>query len=395
LRQELQAVPPGRLALLTEIGKFESYFVSAMKQMAEDMNAASQTRRVERTNVQMQMRVVEALHAMSNPDDAVIAFLDTWGLIVRLKLYVDEGRGRSLYGQHQPGAVSLMKTAESEIERIGNLFLTSQQFEESKKGIYSFAGQNPVAGTYANLVMYATKIQKEETGVLLSTLSIPMAPIRAMEGVDKTADAIGKFRNSADRFTNVLEQLPESSRWQISMLVDDFEESQMTQQFLKSLTEFSQSSTRLVEVLNAMPQQMRTELTTVLNESDQAQANFKTTAKTAAEAAVAIKDASDSIQKLVAMFQNAQPLDANAPPAFGMRDFDIMLLNAGRTADKIAIAAAQLQQGNGLESKIEIQKQLRSVVDHIAWRLFQLFLAVFALFLSCRYIIQRVTKKTT
>jgi hypothetical protein len=380
--------------LRDELGKFEDFFISSMKQTAEAMNAASPTQRMQRTNVQMQMRVVEALHAMSNPDDAIVAFLDTWGLVVRLRLYVEEGEGRTLYGQHQSVAVSFMKTAESEIERIGNLFLTPQQFDESKKGIVSFARQNPVGGNYANLVMYATKVQKEETGVLLSTLSIPMAPIRAMEGVDKTADAIGKFRTSADRFTNVLEQLPESSRWQMSILMDDFEESKMTQQLLKSLDDFTQSSSRLVEVLNAMPQQMRKEVTTALNESGQAQANLQTTAKTSAEAAIAIKNASDSIGKLVSMFQSDTPRDVNAPPPFGMRDFDTMLLNAGQTADKIAGAAAQLQQTSGTQSKIELQKQLSSLVDHIAWRLFQLLLAVFTLFMVCRYITKKITKKT-
>jgi hypothetical protein len=378
--------------LREELDKFEDVFISAMKQTAEAMDAASQTQRMQRINVQMQMRIVEALHAMSNPDDAVVAFLDTWGLIVRLRLYVEEGEGRALYGPHQPLAVSFMKTAESEMERIGNLFLTPQQFDESKKGIYTFAGQNPIGGTYANLVVYATKVKQEEIGVFLKTLSIPMAPIRAMEGVDKTADAIGKFRTSADRFTNVVEQLPESSRWQMSIMMDDFEESKMTQQFLKSLDEFSQSSARLVEVLNAMPKQMRTELTTVLNESGQAQTNLQATSKTAAEAAVAIKNASDSIQKLVSMFQSDTPRDVNAPPPFGMRDFDTMLLNAGKTADKIAGAAAQLQQASGSESKIELQKQLCSLVDHIAWRLFQLLLAVFVLLLSYRYIVKKVSK---
>ncbi|MHC5154912.1 MAG: hypothetical protein ACYSO3_02050, partial [Planctomycetota bacterium] len=146
----------------------------------------------------------------------------------------------------------------------------------------------------------------------------------------------------------------------MSILVDDFEESDMTQSFLKSLNDFSQSSNQLVEVMETMPQQMRTELLTVLDESDESQkqlqatlqstaeaadqvtktlAQFDTasqtltiTAKEANDAAVAWKAASDSIQDLVQMFKG-KPRDPNAPPGFGMRDFDNMLLNAGQTAD--------------------------------------------------------------
>jgi len=93
------------------------------------------------------------------------------------------------------------------------------------------------------------------------------------------------------------------------------------------------------------------------------------------------------------MFKRSQPLDANAPPPFGMRDFDTMLLNAGQTAAKVADAAAQIQQAMESESKPQIQAQLHSLIDHIAWRLFQLLLAAFALVLACRYVTKRWLKK--
>ena len=66
-----------------ELAKFEDWFVSMMKQTAEEMDTASGTRRMERNNIQMQTRILEALHAMSEADDSIVAFLDTWGLIVR------------------------------------------------------------------------------------------------------------------------------------------------------------------------------------------------------------------------------------------------------------------------------------------------------------------------
>ncbi|MHC5164800.1 MAG: hypothetical protein ACYSOI_05530, partial [Planctomycetota bacterium] len=178
------------------------------------------------------------------------------------------------------------------------------------------------------------------------------------------------MRDSVERFTDVAEQMPESTRWQMSILMDDFEESEMTQSFLESLNDFSQSSTQLVEVIESMPEQMRAELLTVLEESDESQQQLQTTlqmaaeaagriektlaqfdtasqtltitAKEANEAAIAWEAASESIQDLVQMFKG-KPRDPNAPPGFGMRDFDNMLLNAGQTADKVGAAVAQIQ----------------------------------------------------
>jgi methyl-accepting chemotaxis protein len=307
--------------LRDELDRFEYLFISQMRQLADDVNAADGTRRTKRVNTRMQTRVVEALHAMTSSDDAVVAFFDTWALIMRLKLYHTEGPGVSIHGDQRPRVVAFVEN------------------------IYRFSVQHPVDGTYSNLVVFATQEKKEEVGVLMKTLSIPMAPIRALEGVDNTAQAIYKVRDSVERFTDVAEQMPESTRWQMSILVDDFEESDMTQSFLKSLNDFSQSSNQLVEVMETMPQQMRTELLTVLDESDESQkqlqatlqstaeaadqvtktlAQFDTasqtltiTAKEANDAAVAWKAASDSIQDLVQMFKG-KPRDPNAPPGFGI-----------------------------------------------------------------------------
>jgi hypothetical protein len=275
--------------------------------------------------------------------------------------------------------------------------------------------QHPIDGTYSNLIVFATQEKKEEVGVLMKTLSIPMAPIRALEGVDNTATAIHKVSNSVERFTDVAERMPESTRWQMSILIDDFEESEMTQSFLESLNDFSQSSTQLVKVLDTMPEQMRTELLTVLDESDQSQQQMQITLQNAVEvsayaekmlaqldttsqainitaqqandAGVAWENASDSIQELIGMFKSDKPKDPNAPPGFGMRDFDTMLLNAGQTADKVGTAVAQIQQ---TADAAEIQKQLRSLIDHVMWRLFELVLAVVILVSGGRFMIKKL-----
>ncbi|MHC4834854.1 MAG: hypothetical protein ACYTCN_02720 [Planctomycetota bacterium] len=191
----------------------------------------------------------------------------------------------------------------------------------------------------------------------------------------------------------------------------------MTQSFLESLNDFSQSSTQLVEVIESMPEQMRAELLTVLEESDESQQQLQTTlqmaaeaagriektlaqfdtasqtltitAKEANEAAIAWEAASESIQDLVQMFKG-KPRDPNAPPGFGMRDFDNMLLNAGQTADKVGAAVAQIQQTIDTAAKEEMQKQLRSLIDHVMWRLFELVVAVLIIIFGGRLIIKKL-----
>jgi hypothetical protein len=413
-RQAPQKGQISKQELRDELDRFEYLFISRMRQTAEQINAADTTLRSKRTSIRMQTRVTEALHAMTASDDAVTAFLDTWSLVARMAVYFREGAGRSIHGDQQPKVLAFIEDVEEEIERIGRLFLSEEQFEEVETGIYRFALQHPIESRYVNLIVYATQEKKEEVGVLMKTLRIPMAPIRALEGVDNTATAIHRVRDSVERFSDVAEQMPESARWQMSILMDDFEESKMAQTFLQSLSDFSQSSTRLVQVLETMPEQMRREFVTVLDESDETQQQLQATMQTAAEAAgrvekmfaqldttsqtlnittqqandaaIAWREASDSIQELVSMFKG-KPRDPDAPPGFGMRDFDNMLLNAGQTADKVGAAVSQIQQ---TADAAKINQQLRSLIDHIMWRIFELVLAVLLIIFGGRYLIKKL-----
>lgn len=389
-----------KVELRDKLDRFEDFFVANLKQTAEDINTAGGTRRVARTNIQMQSRCLEAVHAMTASDDSIIAFLDTWGLMVRLRIYFTEGPGKSTFGEQQDLAVGFIEACEEDIERIAQLFLSPEQFEETQRNVVIFARQYPIQGNFSNLVVYATKIKKAEVGMFMKTISIPMAPIRAMEGVDKTGDAILKVRDSVERFTDVAEQIPESTRWQMSILMDDFEESEMTQAFLERLSEFSESSNRLVDTLNAMPVQMRQELVTLLEESEQGQQQLQTTmqataktAEQAAQAAAEWKNAFDSFQEVVKLFKSDTPRPPDAPPAFGMRDFDTMLINAGQTADKVNQAIDRLQTTIDSDTTNEIQKELNSVIDHAAWRLFQLIVAIFVLTLAGGVLKRKLTAK--
>ena len=416
-RQTPQKGQLSKVELRNELERFEDFFVSSMAQTAEEIGDVLKTRRMQRDSQQMRTRITESLFAMTASDDSVVAFLDTWGLVVRLRTYLETGAGSQFYGEYQPAVVNFINLVEKEVTHIGQLFLKPDQFEEARRGLEEFARQYPITGTYSNLVVYATHEEPEEAGAIMRTLSIPMAPIRAMEGVDNTATSIHNVSNSVERFTDIVQQLPQSARWQMTILMDDLEESEMTQTFLKSVDDFSQSSTRLVEVLDALPQQVRAELLTVLEESDQSQQQLQTTLQTAAEAAgrvekmftqlnttsqalnittqqandaaIAWKAASDSIQELVGMFKG-KPRDPDALPGFGMRDFDNMLLNAGQTADKVGNAVAQLQQTVDAAATEEMQKQLRSLIDHVMWRLFELVLAVVILASGGLYLIKRL-----
>ena len=403
--------------LRADLDRFENFFISRISETSEEINEASGSRRVERTTLQGRTRLVQAMRAMMEPEDPVVAFIETWGLVVRLHIYFEQGEGSKLYGDSQPIAVAFMQICEMEMEQIGRSFLDDKQFEDTKRNIYAFARQSPVKGVFTNLLEFATEEKVGQPNAFVSVISAPMAPFRAMEGVDKTADAIMRVRDTGERFTDVINQLPESTKWQLAMLIYDLEETQMTQRFLKSLEDFSTSSSELVQTMNQMPESLRKELTILLEETEQTQMQLQstlettgqtsvqmiktleefqhtakaidTTAEKTAETAEAWKAASDSINELVMLFKTKTPRGPDDPPAFTMQDFDTMLVNAGQTADKVSAAVAQIEKSLETEAKEEITQQLRSVVDLIARRILQLLIALFVLLGVYRLIVKR------
>ena len=240
--------------------------------------------------------MVGGLNAMLDQDDPIIAFVETWALCTRFRMYLEEGEGSSLYGEGQPIALNGAKLLEMEIERIGNVFLKDDVLETAKKNIVEFANANPIKGTFSGITVFATEAKKDQPSPLTSIAKIPMTPFRAMEGVDRTASAIHRFTDSTERFSDIVSELPESSRWQLQLLLYDLEETDMTKSFLASLAQFSQSSQLLSKSVDELPQQLSREMSQFVQDIDERQANLQKTLEQTEKTTAAISGALEKLE---------------------------------------------------------------------------------------------------
>lgn len=377
---------------------YRDYYVAEMKELANKLDAQNGTRRTQRTNLQMRSRIIAAIDVMLEPSDPVIAFLEIWGFTLRMRLYLEEGEGRTLYGEQQPRVIDFAQKVETEIERIARLFLNEQQYQKAYENLLSFARQNPIRGTYSNLVVMAAKQEKEGFNPLMEVISIPMAPFSAMRGVDRTADAVYQFRNTAERFTDVVKELPERAHWEALLLVDELGESPMMQSLLSSLESAADSAARLTDQMEALPALMET--------ADASQAHIQETLKQAHATAAEIRAVVESLNQtgqtlqrtadaweraavstteLIKLFTPEKPRQTETQtPPFTMHDFDGLVTNIGRTAEQIHQVVLTLQQMP--EANEQFVQPLYAVVDRIAVRLFLLLLAAFVLMLTYSFL---------
>ena len=154
--------------LRDRLGRFSEFFKARFRQMSSDLNERVPSKRTERTTLQMRARMIQGLNAMLDQDDPIIAFIETWALCTRFRIYLEEGEGSSLYGDGQEIALNGTKLLEAEIERIGRIFLKDDVLNTAKKNIVEFANANPIKGTFSGITVFATEAKKDQPSPFMS-----------------------------------------------------------------------------------------------------------------------------------------------------------------------------------------------------------------------------------
>jgi hypothetical protein len=389
-----------------QVDNFAEYYKAVLKQSANELNDRLQTKRVEKTTLQMRARMVQGLNAMLDQEDPVIAFIETWALCKRFRIYVEEGEGSKLFAEGQEIAVKAGKRLESEIERIGQVFMKDEVFEAASKNITEFANVNPISGTFYNVIVYATEVKKGQPNPFMSVLNLPMMPFKAIEGVDRTASAIYQFRDTAERFSDVVRELPESSRWQAELLLYELEDAEMVKTFLDSFTRFSESSAKMAVSVEKLPEQLGKELSEFVDEVDRKQANLQETLAQAEKTTVSVNETVEKLNALAKETSETAKAWESAAKAtgevtqgfkqgkegestkssFGIKEYQDAAKQTSQAATDIKelLAAIEAFSESG---------KYGSLTNHLTYRIMGLILFIFVLFLAYRLITVRLIKQ--
>jgi len=396
--------------LREQLDKFREFYKATLRQVSNELNERVPSTRTEKTTLQMKARMVQGINAMLDNNDSIVAFIETWALSTRFRMYLEEGEGISLFGDAHETALNGSKRLEAEIQRIGVIFLKNDVFETARKNVTEFAHNNPIKGTFSNVIVYATEVQKGQQNPFLSVLKIPMTPFRAIEGVDRTATAIHQFSNTAERFSNIVAEMPESTRWQLQLLLFDLEEADMTKSFLNSLAQVSQSSAKLEQSVQKLPEQLREQLTKFVEDVDKKQAALQQTLqqaektslavsdtlekldKTAGSIDVVVKDVNDTVQawntaakttgEVVQEFNKNKPSQKEAS-SFNITDYRDTAQQTSQAANNIKALLAEID-------KLLESRRYSSMLNHLLLRAAGLVVLIFVLAVLYRIISVRL-----
>jgi methyl-accepting chemotaxis protein len=413
---------------LTEaLDNFEDSAAALIRETSMRIQKQKPDQKIRRSDVIKNVRLRQAFSTMLEQHDPIVAFLETWGLTVRLRLYVEQGEGRALYGDHQELVIETMRQLESKIEAIGRKLLREGEFGEAQKQIRRFAEQNPVRESFSNLVVYATQARPGEPPPFADVIAIPMAPFTALKGVDRTASAIYGVRGSMDRIAEIIEHLPESARWELLLLLMEMEDAPVVESLLTSVSTFSESSARFADTAEKLPEKLREQVSVLVKDIDESQANIQATLDKAEETTAAIEKslvtAKDTIE---AAGQTAQTINETAQEwesavgatseligsvrqwsesrpkkdpnaADPVKEYQATAKAVTESATELRALLAEAQDllgSTSLTARIEdVDGRAAGLIDHAFWRLVQLAAAVFALAFAYRLVFLRLRAK--
>jgi hypothetical protein len=243
---------------------------------------------------------------------------------------------------------------------------------------------NPIVGrdfSLQRVVHAGSQLQSNES--LLGVLTLPLAPFKALEGVDSGARAISNFNVTAEQFSLIVSQLPGQLRAEMELLLYDVEDRETVVRSVAAMEAMSASAESASRSIEALP----AELQKSLADSQGALQEANRALLTAKEVLVPLTQVTDNLKLASDAWGTVLARDPNEPPSrpFDIEEWQSAAAQIGTSAEQLRALAVEINTLTG-------GTQLDAAVDHAAWRAAQLVGLFFGLLLVYRLVTARLVR---
>ncbi len=412
-----EKITPERLT--AELKDFGSFFEITVKQASSDLDEALGDKQTRRATLRWRLRMIPACRMVLEQDDPRRAFLDAWGLSTRMRQYLTIGEGKTLFREHQQIAIEASQRIEEEIERVGRMFLEPANLAAADKQVDQFSERFPIHGVFSGVPV---RMASESATTFSAFAKVIGSPLQVISGVDRTAQAIRGFTHVADRFATITTTLPESTRWQVELLLIELEDNPVVSRLLEQ----AQEVTQIRIALEKLPQSIREESERLMDQLDQRQSalqetleraektaatveralervdvvaqSVEQTAKSTADAGRAWGDAAKTIGETVQSFRkDEEPAARPATTQPGIEEYRRTIEEVNRTAgelQRLAMDVREMVDSQALAERIgDVDRTLNSTIDRAVRGLAVLIVLAFVLAIVYRIAAARISKK--
>jgi hypothetical protein len=394
--------------LRSDLLDFSSRFAVLVTEAADRISTATGDTRQRRLSLLWKVRIPPLAREAASNRNPRTGYVEALTIAVAHRQYFQDGAGASLFGAQQPIALATAEEIEQSALKLGQSFLPAAKLAELHAEVEELAKQHPIRGEFLRESIQVGLSNAETGGAFDDIIGIPMAPFRAIAGVESGAQAIHEFNATAAQFTEIVGQLPQRMRWQMELLSYDLQEQGgVLEQSLKSFDTVAQSADRLSIVAEKAPEDMRQTIVAISDELEQRSKTLKallveyraaiadtgTTVGNVAPLVEGIAKTSEQLNQagvawsaLVAELNKpSPPLPPGTPPPkpFDIADYEKTAIAIRSTAEEVRGLLSDVQKVEGGVTNSFADRLLRNGLILIA--------AFFAALLAYRWIAARIS----
>lgn len=386
--------------LREDVAGYAARFSATVSATADEIRSESADAERKRRALLWKIRIVPIADEAAFISDPERAYVALFALATAQREYLVSGAGADVFGDAQDVAIAASEELVEAARSIGTQFLSPAQQARLDEQVTALATQHPIRGIFVPETVQAVVTATAPGGSLDWVISLPLAPFRALEGVDSGAQAIREFNATAQSFNRIVADLPQRLRWNAELFSYELEQQPAVESVRASIETVARSADSFSQAVATLPAELREQASSLLRQIEAGQGELQRTLAEARGFAGDVGGAGDRLAPLAQSLERtavqvkaageawtALVEQARAPGDEPARPFDVTEYT--RAAEQMTLAAAEAR---ALLADVRTLGG-RSLVNLAAWRALELVLATLVLLFVYRRIEARFARR--
>jgi hypothetical protein len=386
--------------LRAELRQYAVTFSSVISAATHEIGSRTPDRAIRRRTLLWKAQMIPLARSASYIRDPQQAYVAQLVLAVGMRQYLEDGSGAALFGEHQPIAVEAARELEGNARALGARFLDPAELDRLGGEAEALVSEYPIRGEFSPGALVEGLADSKTRSSLAWAVNLPMAPFRALTGVNEGAQAMRDFNQTTLQLADLMADFPRVVRWQLELLLYDVEDRETTLEGLAAFQVLAESSRRFSEAVEALPEDLTASASPGLESARETLREAESTLAQVQDLVGPLSGIAEQLREAGEAWSDiAREVGRKEEPSPDSRPFDIREYE--RTAQETRSAAEELQALVGEVRALAQDPELptavagiegsgRSLVDAAAWRVFQLMLVFFFLILAYRLVSSRI-----
>lgn len=382
---------------------FADRYASLVSSTADELKLADPTPEGRRAANLLKLVNCSAVYATAAAPNPQVGLLDVVVHVSLVRGRFKEGAAKQMFKENAQRVIATYDTLYEDAWDIATQALSDAQLDELGDVINQWRRKHPEY-KYLSNIRFSDFAEARYLSTLVDSQEgfVSLGRLMPLPNIDDATRELRETRMLGERASFLAQRMPTLMRWQIEVLADQFLTTGEVRQSLKDFSSISQATTRMSATIESLPMTMEKEekgLRELLMEFQKtfaqgqklidsitaSAAEIQKTSKESRETALAINTAIRSSDEILDRFSST-----TKPTRFAIEKFTESFEKARAASEELNKLAANVQK---LTEKSDVTgapdaglAKTKDLVDHFAWRMFQLAGGICLLVLLTRLI---------